>query len=172
VKNETFRRMSAKDYLYEKGRDFLERAYRLHAGGRYSHDSDGIVAEKLSPFAVMDGVETRLTADTLGKARSRFGLVSKKSPRPSVVPARPASNAPQSMQELLAAVVSQPELPHVHEDGAERAGWAMVKQQKRTNELLVSLLNHVTTLLMQRAEIEAAVHERCPLPVDTVGEPS
>jgi hypothetical protein len=116
--------MTAKEYLEKNvSRDALLGIY-----GRLNLQFDGAgdvkAAQIIEGMAAAQGKAIRLTGSTLGRYRSQVGAVERKSSR-AQAPKEEEAAPPQG--ELLEAVPN---------DGAERAGWAMVEKQQRTNELL------------------------------------
>jgi hypothetical protein len=136
--------MTAKEYL-EKiiTREALLGLYgRLNL--RFDSAGDAQAARVIEGMAAAQGEAIRLTGSTLGRFRSSVGAVERKSPR-AEVKAPPLEKAEPIQGELLEAAPS---------DGAERAGWAMVKQQQKTNDLLAEL-RVILAGLAGRAVIEA-----------------
>jgi hypothetical protein len=125
--------VTAKDYL-EK---YLTHDSLLGLYGRlnikFDRAGDIEAARIIEGMAAANGEAIRLSGPTLGRYRSEVGAVERKVRATAQAKAVVETVAP-IQGELLEAVPS---------DGAERAGWAMVKQQQRTN----GLLEEIRTLL-------------------------
>ncbi len=115
--------MRAPDYLRSLDTETIRRAYE-RAGEGFTRKGDAAAAQALEAFAALGGLEVQINPTTLGRERSSRGIVAFKSPRGAA-----ASDTPP-------AVVAQPELPGVHDDGAARAGWATERKVSRAVELL------------------------------------
>lgn len=105
------------EYLASLPDEVIRRAYE---GLSFNADGDVSAAACLQLAARLQGVNLVISGRTLGRHRSTRGMVNHKSPRGARSAELPAPERPQT--------VAQPELPHVHEEGSERAGWAAVKK--------------------------------------------
>jgi hypothetical protein len=164
----------AKDWLASFGAEKLRRAYATFASGQFTREADQIVAAKLGPGAEVDGVT--LTADTLAKARSVFGMSSRSAakppasprPRPTLLDVLTAADRPQ---EAFAAD-GQAELPGMaHAEGSgSRAEWATFFLLKEVKSVLGEIKNILASnagraVLAQGKEQQADQQEAEPLRV-------